>query len=80
MTVTAFNAAEESLSPVILLADAFLSHLYEMADLEGIKVETVSRQKNLWAKARGFLPERLTINSGMLRPMILRSTGPGSRS
>ncbi|MCF6147546.1 MAG: 2-oxoacid:acceptor oxidoreductase subunit alpha [Candidatus Kuenenia sp.] len=28
-TITAFNAAEESLSPVILLSDAFISHLYE---------------------------------------------------
>lgn len=45
LTVTAFNAAEESLSPVILLADAFLSHLYEMADLDGIEAEMVSRTK-----------------------------------
>lgn len=28
-TVYAFNAAEESLSPVILLSDAYVSHLYE---------------------------------------------------
>lgn len=28
-TVTAFNAAEESLSPVILLSDGYISHLYE---------------------------------------------------
>lgn len=28
-TIHAFNAAEESLSPVTLLSDAFLSHLYE---------------------------------------------------
>ena len=39
LTVTAFNAAEESLSPVILLADAFLSHLYEVVDLEEVKME-----------------------------------------
>jgi 2-oxoglutarate ferredoxin oxidoreductase subunit alpha len=45
LTVTAFNAAEESLSPVILLSDAFLSHLYEIVDLEGIEVEVVSRSK-----------------------------------
>ena len=43
MTVTAFNAAEESLSPVILLADAFLSHLYEVVDLEEVKVEIIPR-------------------------------------
>jgi 2-oxoglutarate ferredoxin oxidoreductase subunit alpha len=43
--VTAFNAAEESLSPVILLADAFLSHLYELVNLEKIKPEIVPRSK-----------------------------------
>ncbi len=45
LTVTAFNAAEESLSPVILLADAFLSHLYEMADLDAIEVEVLPRTR-----------------------------------
>jgi 2-oxoglutarate ferredoxin oxidoreductase subunit alpha len=45
LTASAFNAAEESLSPVILLADAFLSHLYEMVDLERITVEVVPRSK-----------------------------------
>lgn len=45
LTATAFNVAEESLSPVILLADAFLSHLYEMVDLEKIDVTVVPRSK-----------------------------------
>jgi len=45
LTVTAFNAAEESLSPVILLADAFLSHLYELVDLESIDINIVPRSK-----------------------------------
>jgi len=45
LTVTAFNAAEESLSPVILLSDAFLSRLYEMVDLESIKMEVLTRTK-----------------------------------
>jgi 2-oxoglutarate ferredoxin oxidoreductase subunit alpha len=45
LTITAFNAAEESLSPVILLADAFLSHLYELADLEKLEVKIVPRSK-----------------------------------
>jgi 2-oxoglutarate ferredoxin oxidoreductase subunit alpha len=45
LMATAFNAAEESLSPVILLADAFLSHLYEMVDLESVRVEVVPRSK-----------------------------------
>jgi 2-oxoglutarate ferredoxin oxidoreductase subunit alpha len=45
LTATAFNVAEESLSPVILLADAFLSHLYELVDLENIEVNRVPRSK-----------------------------------
>ncbi len=45
LTATAFNAAEESLSPIILLADAFLSHLYEMVDLERITLEVTPRSK-----------------------------------
>jgi len=45
LTATAFNASEESLSPVILLADAFLSHLYELVDLENIEVNGVPRFK-----------------------------------
>ncbi len=43
LTVTAFNAGEESLSPVLLLADAFLSHLYELVDLDAIEVTVVPR-------------------------------------
>jgi 2-oxoglutarate ferredoxin oxidoreductase subunit alpha len=52
MTVTAFNAAEESLSPVILLADAFLSHLYEMVDLEKIEVDIIPRTKEPLGKGQ----------------------------
>jgi 2-oxoglutarate ferredoxin oxidoreductase subunit alpha len=52
LTVTAFNAAEESLSPVILLADAFLSHLYEVADLEKIEMDIVPRSKEPLGKGQ----------------------------
>jgi 2-oxoglutarate ferredoxin oxidoreductase subunit alpha len=45
LTATSFSAAEESLSPVILLADAFLSHLYELVDLESITMDIVPRSK-----------------------------------
>src|SRR3990170_7637425 len=37
--VEAFNAAEESLSPVVLLTDAFIAHLNEVVDLDAIEVE-----------------------------------------
>lgn len=45
LTVTAFNAAEESLSPVILLSDAFLSHLYEIVDIDSMALEVLPRTK-----------------------------------
>ena len=44
-TIAAFNAAEESMSPVILLSDAFLSHLNEVVDMESIDVEIVQRKR-----------------------------------
>jgi 2-oxoglutarate ferredoxin oxidoreductase subunit alpha len=52
LTATAFNAAEESLSPVILLTDAFLSHFYEIADLDTIEVEEVPRTKEPLGKGQ----------------------------
>jgi 2-oxoglutarate ferredoxin oxidoreductase subunit alpha len=42
-TIQAFNAAEESRSPVILLSDAFLGHLNEVVDLDSIEVPVVPR-------------------------------------
>jgi 2-oxoglutarate ferredoxin oxidoreductase subunit alpha len=42
-TVHAFNAAEETRSPVIVLSDAFLGHLNEVVDLDAIDVPVVPR-------------------------------------
>ncbi len=42
-TVHAFNAAEESRSPVVFLSDAYLGHLNEVVDLDGIDVPVVPR-------------------------------------
>jgi 2-oxoglutarate ferredoxin oxidoreductase subunit alpha len=42
-SIQAFNAAEESRSPVILLSDAFLGHLNEVVDLDAIDVPVVPR-------------------------------------
>ena len=36
MTVDAFNAAEESRSPVVVLSDTFVAHLNEVVDLDEI--------------------------------------------
>jgi len=42
-TIEAFNAAEESRSPVILLLDGFLAHLSETVDLENLPVSLKAR-------------------------------------
>ncbi len=39
LTVDAFNAAEESLSPVVVLSDTFVAHLNEIVDLDAIDAE-----------------------------------------
>jgi 2-oxoglutarate ferredoxin oxidoreductase subunit alpha len=43
LTIEAFNAAEESRSPVILLSDGFLAHLAETIDLEAVSVPVKPR-------------------------------------
>ncbi|MFW0859136.1 MAG: 2-oxoacid:acceptor oxidoreductase subunit alpha [Dehalococcoidia bacterium] len=43
--VITFNAAEESLSPAILLSDGFVGHLNEVVDLDDIEVEVVARSR-----------------------------------
>lgn len=44
-TIEAFNAAEEASSPVILLSDGFLGHLYETIDLESIRIQIKERER-----------------------------------
>jgi 2-oxoglutarate ferredoxin oxidoreductase subunit alpha len=41
--IHAFNCAEESRSPVVLLSDAFLAHLNEVVDVDAIDVPVVPR-------------------------------------
>ena len=43
--IAAFNAAEESMSPVILLSDAFVGHLNEVVDIDAIEVRAVPRSR-----------------------------------
>lgn len=52
-TVTAFNAAEESLSPVILLSDGYVGHLYETIEIADYPVSERSRDP-LGASNRHF--------------------------
>ncbi len=48
VTVDAFNCAEESKQPVILLMDAFISHMYEPLDIKNIESKKVERDgKNI---------------------------------
>lgn len=42
-TIEAFNAADESLSPVILLTDAIISHMSETVDLAKVRVKLKKR-------------------------------------
>ncbi len=54
-TIEAFNASEESRTPVILLSDAFLSRLYEVIDIEKIKFNLKPRSfKPLGDEKRHF--------------------------
>ena len=49
-TIEAFNAAEESLSPVTLLSDGFIGHLYENIDTDNIDVKIVNRKREPFGK------------------------------
>lgn len=54
-TIEAFNAAEESRSPVILLLDGFLAHLSETVDLRAVKPHLKRRKlKSLGGGNRHF--------------------------
>ena len=39
VTIQAFNAAEESRSPVVILSDTFVAHLNEVVDLDELAAE-----------------------------------------
>ena len=43
--VEAFNAAEESLSPVTILSDDYISHLYETVDIDVIEIKIKNRDR-----------------------------------
>lgn len=50
--IEAFNASEESLSPVILLLDGFLAHIFETVDLDVIKPEIKARKRKPLGQGR----------------------------
>src|SRR4029079_17286189 len=47
VTVQAFNAAEESLSPVVVLSDTFVAHLNEVVDLDEVAESVESAPRSL---------------------------------
>ena len=61
-TIEAFNAAEESLSPVFLLCDGFIGQLYEAVDLSAIEVKTKERSKISLGKGIGHITGLLSEN------------------
>lgn len=53
--IYAFNAAEESLSPVVLLSDGFIGLMYESVDLEKVKSNVVLRTKKSLGDGAGHI-------------------------
>jgi 2-oxoglutarate ferredoxin oxidoreductase subunit alpha len=47
VTIQAFNAAEESRSPVVLLSDTFVAHLNEVVDLDELAASVAVTPRNL---------------------------------
>ena len=52
VTVQAFNAAEESLSPVVVLSDTFVAHLNEVVDLDELAAEVPVVERSIAALGR----------------------------
>ena len=50
-TIESFNAAEENQSPVILLSDGFIGHLYETVEIDKIKYEIKNRKRESFGKS-----------------------------
>lgn len=81
-TFKAFNAAEESRSPVVLLSDGFISHLYETAQLKSLKPSQRKKQAPLGTGNRHFTgltrvkgvpaPSDSRVHSRMIRDMEKR--------
>tara|TARA_Y100000310_G_scaffold321147_1_gene378409 strand:- start:1023 stop:2021 length:999 start_codon:yes stop_codon:yes gene_type:complete len=63
-TIEAFNCAEEAKQPVILLADAFLSHMYEDVELKDIEFKIVNRKMKSIGNGIGHVSGLLTDEKG----------------
>src|SRR5687767_1444459 len=47
VTIQAFNAAEESLSPVVILSDTFVAHLNEVVDLDELAADAEVAERTI---------------------------------
>jgi len=45
LTIDAFNAAERTMSPVVILSDAYIAHLFETFDVESVEVDVINRER-----------------------------------
>jgi len=61
-TIEAFNAAEESLTPVVLLSDGFIGLMYETVDFENVKFEIKNRTKKALGNSAGHFAGILNEN------------------
>ncbi|MBW3003192.1 2-oxoacid:acceptor oxidoreductase subunit alpha [Candidatus Woesearchaeota archaeon] len=61
-TIEAFNAAEESLSPVVLLTDGFIGLMYETVDFENMDVKVLPRTKTALGDGAGHFAGILNEN------------------
>jgi 2-oxoglutarate ferredoxin oxidoreductase subunit alpha len=72
ITVEAFNAAEESLSPVVVLSDTFVAHLNEVVDLDAVAEEVAVVQRSI--PALGDFVDQPRFFAGVL----MYETGPNA--
>ncbi len=61
-TIEAFNAAEESLSPVTLLCDGYVGHLYETVKLSDVTFEVKNRKRKKLGEGLGHITSLLNKN------------------
>lgn len=55
ITVDAFNCAEEARQPVIILLDAFISHMHESVDLDNVEVKIIERGRKKLGEGLGHI-------------------------
>ena len=62
VTIDAFNCAEECKQPVILLMDAFISHMYEPLDIKKIESKKIEREGKSIGNGKGHVTGLISEN------------------